>query len=61
MTDAFDQAFPAAVGKAGGCTQDPADAGNGRAGAPGRGRRRGTRPGISAAAYPLLDIAGMPP
>ena len=45
------------VGEEGGFTADPTDSGNWTGGAPGRGECRGTRWGISAAAYPLLDIA----
>ena len=40
----------------GGFTADPADAGNWTSGACGRGRCVGTKYGISAAAYPGLDI-----
>jgi len=59
MSSTFDRAFAVVVGEEGGYTQDPADAGNWTGGAPGRGTCRGTRWGISAAAYPLLDIAGL--
>ncbi len=53
----FNQAFAIVVGEEGGYTADPADPGNWTGGAPGRGVCRGTRWGISAAAYPELDIA----
>ena len=55
----FDRAFGIVVGQEGGYTQDPADPGNWTGGGPGRGACRGTRWGISAAAYPALDIAGL--
>ncbi len=59
MSTSFDQAFAVVVGEEGGFTQDPADPGNWTGGAPGRGACRGTRWGVSAAAYPALDIAGL--
>ncbi len=55
----FDQAFAIVVGEEGGYTADPADPGNWTGGAPRRGVCRGTRWGISAAAYPELDIRGL--
>ncbi len=55
----FDHAFRIVVGEEGGYTRDPADPGNWTGGAPGRGVCRGTRWGISAAAYPALDIANL--
>jgi lysozyme family protein len=53
----FDRAFEILIGHEGGFTDDPRDAGNWTGGAPGQGALRGTRWGISAAAYPHLDIA----
>ena len=57
LSDAFLRAFPIVVSAEGGLTTDPADPGNWTGGARGRGVCRGTRWGISAAAYPTLDIA----
>ncbi len=57
LSDAFLRAFPIVVSVEGGLTIDPADPGNWTGGARGRGVCRGTRWGISAAAYPTLDIA----
>jgi len=59
MTDTFEHAFRVVIGEEGGYTADPADPGNWTGGAPGRGECRGTCWGISAAAYPALDIAGL--
>lgn len=58
-TSAFDRAFAIVVGHEGGFTANPADPGNWTGGACGRGVCRGTRYGISAAAYPRLDIANL--
>ena len=55
----FDQAFAAVIGHEGGYTDDPRDAGNWTGGAAGQGALRGTNRGISAAAYPALDIAAL--
>lgn len=55
----FERAFRIVVGEEGGYTTDPADPGNWTGGACGRGECRGTRWGVSAAAYPALDIAGL--
>lgn len=54
---AFDAAFRIVVGEEGGYTNDPADAGSWTGGAVGAGELRGTKYGISAAAFPALDIA----
>lgn len=54
---AFDRAFRVVVGEEGGYSSNPADPGNWTGGACGRGVCRGTRFGISAAAYPGLEIA----
>jgi lysozyme family protein len=56
---AFDQAFAAVVGEEGGFTANAADPGNWTGGAVGKGVCRGTKFGISAAAYPTLDIAAL--
>lgn len=58
---AFDQAFAFVIGHEGGFTEDPRDPGNWTGGAVGRGQCRGTNHGISAAAYPTLDIRGLTP
>ncbi len=56
LSDAFLRAFSIVVSAEGGLTTDPADPGNWTGGARGRGVCRGTQWGISAAAYPTLDI-----
>ena len=53
----FDDCFDIVVGAEGGFTEDPADPGNWTGGSPGCGICRGTKFGISAAAYPNIDIA----
>jgi lysozyme family protein len=58
---AFEQAFAIVVGHEGGYDATPADPGNWTGGAVGRGDLRGTKFGISAAAYPTLDIATLTP
>jgi lysozyme family protein len=55
----YDNAFRAVVGEEGGFTANPADPGNWTGGACGSGRCVGTKYGISAAAYPTLDIAAL--
>ena len=55
----FERAFAVVVGEEGGFTDNPADAGNWTGGRCGAGRCAGTKFGISAAAYPALDIAGL--
>lgn len=55
-SEAFLRAYPIVVGAEGGLTTNPADPGNWTGGACGRGVCRGTQWGISAAAYPTLDI-----
>lgn len=57
----FEDAFAVVVGLEGGYQADPADPGNWTGGAVGAGICRGTKFGISAAAYPTLDIAGLTP
>ncbi len=54
--DAYSAAFRVVVGEEGGYGADPADPGNWTGGAVGAGVCRGTKYGISAAAYPDLDI-----
>lgn len=53
----YDQMFDLVAGHEGGFTDNPADPGNWTGGATGAGICRGTNFGISAAAYPDLDIA----
>ena len=55
----FDRMFDIVVGHEGGFTANPADRGNWTGGVIGAGTCRGTRFGISAAAYPDLDIANL--
>lgn len=55
----FAQAFRVVVGEEGGYTANPSDPGNWTTGQCGGGRCAGTKFGISAAAYPGLDIAGI--
>ncbi len=55
----FDRMFDIVVGHEGGFTDDSADVGNWTGGAVGAGTCRGTKFGISAAAYPDLDIANL--
>lgn len=56
---AFDQCFEIVLGAEGGFTGDPADPGNWTSGIKDQGVCRGTKFGISAAAYPGLDIAAL--
>jgi lysozyme family protein len=51
--------FDVVVGHEGGFTSDPQDPGNWTGGAVGAGSCRGTKFGISAAAYPAVDIANL--
>lgn len=55
----FDNAFRVVIGEEGGYTTNPADPGNWTGGRVGAGTCAGTKYGISAAAYPHLNIAGM--
>ena len=55
----FVQAFSVVVGAEGGYDTTRADPGNWTGGTVGSGELRGTKYGISAAAYPTLDIAGL--
>jgi lysozyme family protein len=58
MSD-FDAIFDLVVGSEGGFTDNPADPGNWTGCSVGAGECRGTRFGISAGAYPELDIANL--
>lgn len=55
----FDDAFAYVVGEEGKLSLDPADPGNWTGGKQGLGTLKGTKYGVSAAAYPLLDIANL--
>jgi lysozyme family protein len=55
----FDAAFAWVVGAEGNYSDDSGDPGNWTGGAIGAGELRGTKYGISAAAYPTLDIASL--
>jgi lysozyme family protein len=57
--DPFEQAFKIVIGHEGGYTANAADPGNWTGGRCGVGECRGTNWGISAAAYPQLDIAAL--
>ena len=57
----FEQAFKVVVGEEGGFSDEPADPGNWTGGAVGAGVLRGTKYGVSAAAYPTVDIAALTP
>lgn len=56
MNAIFDKAFELVVGHEGGFGNDRADRGNWTGGAVNAGKLKGTKYGISAAAYPDLDI-----
>jgi len=53
---AFDQAFEQVLGVEGGLSMDPQDKGNWTGGEVGSGELKGTKYGISAAAFPHIDI-----
>lgn len=55
----FDRAFEKLIGHEGGFTDNPADRGNWTEGQIGQGKLRGTKFGISAMAYPNLDIKAL--
>lgn len=57
--DHFARCFAFSLDAEGGFTSNPADPGNWTGGKIGAGECRGTKFGISAAAYPDLDIAGL--
>lgn len=56
---AFEQAFTQIIGNEGGFTNNRSDPGNWTGSCPGQGECRGTKFGISARAYPDLDIANL--
>lgn len=56
MSAVLERAYAVVLGYEGGFTQDPRDPGNWTGGRIGHGQLRGTQHGISAAAYPNLDI-----
>ncbi len=58
---AFEQALAVVVDYEGGFSTERADAGNWTGGAVGSGELRGTKFGISAAAYPAEDIVNLTP
>lgn len=55
----FDKAFTALVGHEGGYTADPKDRGNWTSGKIGVGTLKGTKYGISAMSYPIVDIKNL--
>lgn len=55
----FDTAFQRLIGHEGALSMDPKDRGNWTGGEEGKGLLKGTKYGISAAAYPGEDIAGL--
>ena len=55
----FDEAFDRLLGHEGTFSGDPADRGNWTSGVLGLGKLKGTKWGISAAAYPHLDIGAL--
>lgn len=55
----FDAAFTFTVGVEGGLSLDPLDSGNWTGGKQGVGTLKGTKYGISAASYPMEDIANL--
>ena len=56
---AFNKAFARLIGNEGVLSMDPTDNGNWTSGVEGKGELRGTKYGISAAAYPKLDIKSL--
>jgi len=56
---AYSRAFELVVGHEGGMTRDPRDRGNWTTGKIGQGRLNGTKYGVSAMAYPDLDISSL--
>jgi len=57
--DAFNTAFAQTIGLEGKFSNDEKDPGNWTGGAVNKGELKGTMYGISASAYPTLDIAGL--
>ncbi len=59
IMDAFPESFAVVIGHEGGFSDERDDPGNWTGGAVGAGELHGTKFGISAAAYPTLDIQGL--
>lgn len=59
MTEAFDKAFLLIIGEEGNYQCNPDDPGNWTGARPGKGILRGTKYGISASAFPTLDIKNL--
>lgn len=59
MDSNYDYCFEKVVGHEGGYTTNPKDRGNWTTGAIGRGVNKGTKFGVSAMAYPSLDIKNL--
>lgn len=55
----FERAFEVLIGNEGGFTRDPNDRGNWTLGKVGQGELKGTKYGISAMAYPTVDIKNL--
>ncbi|WP_262927375.1 glycoside hydrolase family 108 protein [Phytohalomonas tamaricis] len=55
----FDTAFERLIGHEGDLTMNPDDPGNWTGGSKGNGELRGTKYGVSAAAYPALNISAL--
>lgn len=59
MSEVFKRSFQLIVGIEGGFSKDPRDRGNWTGGKVNVGKLRGTKYGVSAAAYPELDIENL--
>lgn len=59
MDNKFSRAFQIVIGHEGGLSLNPADRGNWDSGVIGKGTLKGTKYGVSGAAYPHLDIANL--
>lgn len=59
MNKIYEEAFKTTIGHEGGFTKDPFDNGNWTGGFRNKGELRGTKFGISAGAYPELDIENL--
>jgi lysozyme family protein len=59
MKQNYDQCFKSVIGSEGGYTDDRRDRGNWTSGIIGRGTLKGTKYGVSAMTYPLLDIKNL--
>jgi lysozyme family protein len=59
MADPFGRAFAIVIGEEGGFSDEPEDPGNWTSGTVGEGILRGTKFGVSAAAYPAVDIGSL--